>query len=566
MLTKLQTSNLSSIPKTITNPLRYLVIKPICTTTESKILETESPELPSWAKFFEIKHPTTSETDEDFVIPSLASWIETQKLDDPRKAVQQFVGEIIESDVDKISKILKNRYQSKEEVAEALNGCDFDLSDDKVEQILKRFSNDWVPAFGFFTWAKDQTGYRHSPGAYDSMVDILGKFKNFQLMWDLVEEMDQLGGYISFVTMTKIMRRLARARLYKEAIEAFRGMERFGVRKDTFSLNVLMETLVKENSIEHAHEVFLEFKQSIPLNVSTFNILIHGLCKVRDLERARKTMEDMEKQGFQPDVISYTCFIEAYCRDKDFRKVYAFLDEMEKKGCAPNVITYTITMHALGKAKQITEAVEVYERMKKNGCVPDSSFYNSLIFVLGKSGRLKDAYEVFDDMMKQGLSPDVVTYNTMITCACAHSQEETALKLLKKMEDDLCRPDLKTYSPLLKMCCKKKRMKVLNFLLNHMFSNNVSIEAGTYSLLVNGLCKSGKVELACSFFEEMVSKGMVPKDSIYKTLIKVLEAKSMIEAKENIEKLMLQSKENESRVHSQNSEIEYRYKFCVSCV
>ncbi|KAJ7979691.1 Pentatricopeptide repeat-containing protein [Quillaja saponaria] len=275
--------------------------------------------------------------------------------------------------------------------------------------------------------------------------------------------MDQQEGYVTLVTMTHVMRRFSKAGRYMEAIEAFHQMERFNVRKDT---NTLMVALVKENSVEHAHDVILEFKSSIPLNSHTFNVLIHGVDEV--------------------------------------------LDNMKEKGCPPNVVTYTVVMHALGKAKQINAALEVYEKMKHNGCVPDVSFYSSLIFILGQTGRLKDAPDVFEDMSKHGVSPDVLTYNSMISTACAHSQEETALKLLKEMEENSCKPNLKTYAPLLKMCCRKKRRKVLDFLLNHMFRNDISIEVGTYSLLVHGLCKNGKLERVCSFFEEMVLKGLAP--------------------------------------------------------
>lgn len=539
MLTKLLTARQFCISKTNVNAFRSLFFNPLCTKIEPTQV-TESPELPSWAK---VNPASAHEDDDDFVIPSLANWIETRRLDDPCKLVQQFIDETTETEVDKISKILKNRYSSAEEAAQALDGCGLSVSENTVEQLLKRFSHHWVPAFGVFKWAKLQAGYKHSPELYDLMIDILGKAKKFQLMWELIEEMNNLEGYISLSTMTKAMRRLARVCMYKEAIDVFRGIERFGLSKDVVALNNLMDALMKEKSVEHAYEVFLEVKKSIPVNEQSFNILINGWCRARQLDKARKIMEDMEKHGFKPDTFSYTCLVDAYCGDKDFRKVYALLDEMNDKGCTPNIVTYTILMHALGKAKQVNEALKVYEKMKENGCVPDASFYNSLIFILGKAGRLKDAREVFDDMSKQGVAPNALTYTTMISCVCDHSLEEEALKLLKKMEEESCKPDLGTYAPLLKMCCKKKRMKVLYFLLNHMFNNDVSIDVGTYSLLITGLCKSGKVEHACSFFEEMVSKGLVPQYSPYKRLLKELEAKNMVETKENIEKLMLQAKE-----------------------
>ncbi|XP_031278130.1 pentatricopeptide repeat-containing protein At3g22670, mitochondrial [Pistacia vera] len=523
------------------NPLRYSFCNPFCTLNESPNT-TESPELPIWLRSHDTQNP-----DEDFVIPSLASWVENHKLNDPNSIVTHVISEKTDTDVDKISKILKNKYPSPDEVVLALNGSCFSVSNRLVEHILKRFSNNWIPAFGLFTWAKTQTGYRHTPEIYNTMVDILGKSKNFGLMWEVVKEMDELKeGYVTLATMNKVMRRLARGDRYEDAIEAFRGFERYGLKKETMAMNILMDALAKENSVEHAYKVFLEFKNCIPLNSYTFNILLHGWCKARKLGDAERTMDEMQKHGLVPNVISYTCFIEHYCREKDFRKVEDILKQMQERGCKPSTVTYTIFMHALGKARQINEALGVYEKMQSDGCLPDTSFYSSLIYCLSKAGRLKDANEIFEDMKKQGLMPNVLTYNTMISSACEHSQEENAFKLLQKMEEDSCKPDLKTYAPLLKMCCKKKRMKLLNILLRHMFKNDISIDLGTYTLLVHGLCKSGKLEEACLFFEEMVSRGMVPRDSTYKMLVEELERKSLADAKEKMEKLMSQAKEQES--------------------
>ncbi|KAJ4722508.1 putative Pentatricopeptide repeat-containing protein [Melia azedarach] len=522
------------------NPFRHLLCNLLCTKNESPNT-TESAELPNWLKFFDSQNP-----EENFVIPSLASWVENHKLLHPSEISCHVLGEKPDTDVDKISEILKKRHPSPDKVVQALDGCSVTVSNGLAEQMLRRFSNDWVPAFGFFTWAKAQTGYRHTPETYNAVVDILGKSKKFSLMWELVNEMYELNNeYVTLTTMSKVMRRLARGGRYDDAVETFRDLERYDVKKDAMAMHILMDVLAKENSVEHAYKVFLEFKGRVPLSSQTFNVLIHGWCKARKLEDAQKTLDEMKKHGFSPDVVTYTSFIEHYCREKDFRKVDDILKEMQEKGCKPNVVTYTIFMHALGKAKQINEALKVYEKMKSNGCLPDTSFYSSLIFILSQAGRLKDANEIFEDMKNQGVMRDVMAYNTMIASACARSQEETALKLLQQMEEDSCKPDLKTYAPLLKMSCSKKRMKLLKFLLSHMLKNDVSIEVGTYALLVRGLCKSGKLELSCSFFEEMVSKGMIPKDSTYKMLVEELERKSLAKAKEQIEMLMAQAKENE---------------------
>ncbi|CAN1129129.1 Pentatricopeptide repeat-containing protein At3g22670, mitochondrial, partial [Linum perenne] len=514
--------------------IRYSFLRSLCSTSELSLApeppdNPESPDLPTWIRDHQCS-ASEDPDDADFSIPSLSSLFAKPVFQTHKKVAKILLSGPNDADIDTVNDILQKRYPSPDDVVQALNGCDVKARDDLVLHILKRFSYDWVPALGVFNWAKNQTGGVLTAQTYDFMVDVLGKCKQFTLMLELVEEMRGLEGYVSLSTMTKVMRRFAKARKQENAVEAFREMERIGVARDVAALNVLMDALIKECSVEHANSVFLEFKDSIPPDPKTFHILIHGYCKARMLGDARRTMEDMEKHGFQPCVISYTCFIEAYCKEKDFRNVDVILDEMQEKGCKPNVVSYTIIMHALGKAKQTNEALEVYEKMKRDGCVPDASFYGSLIFIMSSSGRIKDAWDVFRDMEKQGVHPNLLVYNIMIASACSHWQGTQALELLKKMEQDSIKPEVKTYAPLLKLCCKKKAMRVLKLVLNHMFENEVSIDLGTYELLE-----------ACLFFQDAVSKGMFHKDNLYKLLVEDLQRRSMTELKDKMEKLVSQA-------------------------
>ncbi|KAL1803957.1 hypothetical protein DCAR_0935640 [Daucus carota subsp. sativus] len=505
----------------------------------------ESPELPSWVKFSE-KGVLSSSPDDDFVLPSISHWVDENKVLDLKVGLESQGGDVDGSDVDKISRILKNPFDSPDDVVQALNDCGVAVSNDLVDQLLKRFSKNWIMAFGYFKWAQMQEGFKHFPHSYNMMIDILGKSKKFDLMWEMVEEMDQLGGHVTFDTLTKVMRRLAKACKYSDVIEAFRNMDQFQLKRDVVTLNVLIDILAKEGTVELAQDMYNEFRNQITPDRVTYNVLIRGWCKVGNMDKARQIMEEMQKSGVCPDVISYTPFINAYCHERNFRKVDEILEEMQEKNCPPNVVTYTIVMHARGKAKEIDEALAISETMKKNGCVPDAAFCSSLIYILCKAGRLKDAQDVFEDMPNQGLIPDVLTYNTMITSACHHLQEENALKLLQKMEENHCPPDLETYIPLLKMCCRLKRIKMIYFLLSHMLRNDVSVGLDTYVVLIRGLCRSGKLEHACLFFEEAVLRKFVPWENIYKDLEKKLEERGMSKAKKQIEELMLLAKQQKT--------------------
>jgi pentatricopeptide repeat protein len=187
-----------------------------------------------------------------------------------------------EADVDEISRVLSSRFTSPEAIVIALDCCSVRVSGRLVDKILRKFGNDWVAAF---MWAGTQEGYCHFADSYDLMVDILGKFKQFDLMFGLISQMHEVGGMVSLTTMTKVMRRLCGASRWSDAIDVFHKMDRFGVAKDTKAMNVLLDALCKEMSVKRARGAFQELMGTIPPDEGSFNTLVHGWCKARRLGR-----------------------------------------------------------------------------------------------------------------------------------------------------------------------------------------------------------------------------------------------------------------------------------------
>ncbi|KAJ6431468.1 hypothetical protein OIU84_018864 [Salix udensis] len=425
--------------------INHLLPKYLCTTPEF-LLPThdtsnspESPDLPTWLSNSQNQKPSDPD-DGDFVIPSLASWVENPKLETHRNVPSPLLFEPQVSNADKLSEILIKRYLSEAAVVKALNESGIDATNELVSQILTRFNSHCVVSFGVFIWAENQTGYVHTPELYDYMIDILGKFKKFSLMWKLIEQMKEFSGYVSLATVSKVMRRLAKARKYKEAIDVFRGIEKYGVNKDREALNVLMDALVKEGDVEGAHSAFLEFKDCITLDSSSFNVLIHGYCKARMFVIARKIMEEMENHGFHPDVVSYSCFIAGYCEQKDFRNVEA-------------------------------------------------------------SGRIKDAWNVFEDMEKQGICRNLWAYNTMISSACAHSQGGRGNLLscssfsLSHMFKNNVSVDLGTYTLLVNELCMNGKLELACFYFQEAVLKGMVPMVKTFKALVEELEQKNMKEM-----------------------------------------------------------------------
>ncbi|KAL3502613.1 hypothetical protein ACH5RR_037062 [Cinchona calisaya] len=112
------------------------------------------------------------------------------------------------------------------------------------------------------------------------MVDNLGKSRKFDVVLEFVEEMKQLGACTTLVTIRKAVRRLVRDGKLDDAIDLFRNLEQFGVPKDIYAFNSLIDTLIKHQGVEHAERVVLEFKDIVSPNTCTFNMLVQAKWKL----------------------------------------------------------------------------------------------------------------------------------------------------------------------------------------------------------------------------------------------------------------------------------------------
>ncbi|KAJ7945511.1 Pentatricopeptide repeat-containing protein [Quillaja saponaria] len=415
------------------------------------------------------------------------------------------------------------------------------LSHNLIDKLLHRFKDDWKSALGIFKWANSQSGFKHSPGASDMIVDILGKMKQMDKLRDLLEEMRQ-GHLITLNTIGKVMRRFSGAGHWEDAVRIFDELGTFGLEKNTESMNLLLDTLCKENKVEQARAIFLELKSHISPNAHTFNIFIHGWCKVKRVDEAHWTIQEMKGHGCRPCVISYSTIIRHYCQVYNFNKVYELLDEMQVQGCPPNVVTYTTTMCSMAKSNEFEEALQIATRMRSAGCRPDTVFYNAFIYTLGRASRVHDAVNVFEvEMPNTGVSPNTSTYNSMIAMFCHHAQEQKAFEVLSDMENSgLCKPDVQTYYPLLKSCFKSgKTDTCLSNLLNDMVNkHHLSLDISTYTLLIHGLCRANKCDWAFRLFEEMLVKEIMPRYRTCRLLLDEVKQKYMYEAAERIEDFM----------------------------
>ncbi|CAH9062062.1 unnamed protein product [Cuscuta epithymum] len=418
-----------------------------------------------------------------------------------------------------ICKLALNHRTSQTEFYCNLNSASVVPSPALVTDVLKKLSNSGVLAFWFFRWAEKKTGFQHTAESYNSLIEALGKIKQFALLWRLVDEMKKKR-LVSKDTFALISRRYARARRVKDAINAFEKMEMYGMKAELQDFNRLLDTLCKSRAVGTAHQVFDEWKHKrFKPDVKTYTILLEGFGEERNMLMLNEVYREMCDAGFEPDAVSYGIIIHAHCKGREYNKAVEMFHEMQRRNVEPTPHIYCTLINGLGSANMLTEALNFFDIYKSSGCVLELATLNAVVGAYCHSSRMDDAYRTIDEMRRSGIGPNARTYDILLRHLIKAQRTEDAYSVFQKMEKDpVCEPTVSTYEAIVRMFCSKDRVDMALRTWDKMKGRGVLPTMHMFSTLINSLCHENKLQCACRYFQEMVDLGIRPPRALFGNL------------------------------------------------
>ncbi|XP_030521427.1 pentatricopeptide repeat-containing protein At1g74750-like [Rhodamnia argentea] len=244
------------------------------------------------------------------------------------------------------------------------------------------------------------------------------------------------------------------------------------------------------------------------------------LKKLQDHKVALGFFNWLKRQpGYKHDGHTYTTMIGILGRAKQFGAINKLLEQMVRDGCQPNVVTYNRLIHSYGRANYLNDAMNVFNRMQAAGCEPDRVTYSTLIDIHAKAGFLDIAMDMYRRMQLAGLSPDTFTYSVMINCLGKAGHLADANRLFHEMVDHGCAPNLVTYNILIALQAKARNYENSLQLYREMQNAGYEPDKVTYSIVMEVLGHCGYLEEAEAVFVEMRQKNWVPDEPVYGLLV-----------------------------------------------
>nr|XP_043634710.1 pentatricopeptide repeat-containing protein At1g71060, mitochondrial-like [Erigeron canadensis] len=398
------------------------------------------------------------------------------------------------------------------QVDTVLSNAGFRVTTKDVEEVLKLSYLYPAAAIKFFRWAGYRLIDRHSPYAWNLVVDILGKNCDFDAMWKAIDSMKNQG-LLSLSTFGSVYGSYVVAEKVDEAIRAFEGLGRFGFNQDVFAMNSFLSVICQDGKTKDGYKFLGLFKGKIKPDADTYAILLEGWEKEEDVGNVKRTFYDMvEEIGWEPG----------------------------------NFVAYDSVLSTLLKDKGggIHEAMKYFGKLKEKNCYPGIRFFKSALNECAANGRLKDAIVLWDAInVQNGFKLDVELYNAMILLYTHVEDVDLARKLLDEMVLNDVYPDFNSYNILFKFLLKSRKLKEAQPLFVEMTKNEfvptheccylavrVFIDGGdpynaikvwkcmienynsdleeTGNLLVTGLHDLKRLSEAVKYAEDMIDRGI----------------------------------------------------------
>ncbi|XP_031496338.1 pentatricopeptide repeat-containing protein At1g77360, mitochondrial-like [Nymphaea colorata] len=394
-------------------------------------------------------------------------------------------------------------------VEPALDESGHMVTHEDAEEVLKLSYGFPGAAVKFFRWAGRQLDNRHSPYAWNLIVDILGKNRLFDAMWDSVKTMRR-EGISSLATFASVFSSYVLADRVNEAIKTFEVLDQYGVLQDVMSLNSLLSAICRDGQTSEADEFLKKVMDRIRPDADSYAILLEGRENEGNVIKARTTFRAMISQiGWDPfNVPAYDSFLTLLVKDSLINEAVGLLNVMRNNNCSPGLKFFKTALDVLSNKGDLPAALPIWKVMVASRIMPDLAMYNSIIGLLCHSHEMELAFSLFDEMVYHGAYPDSQTYNILFQTLVKNRKVHDAACIFHEMVKNESQLSPRNCEMGIKLFLDESHPDMAINIWKHAVQWNITIRDESANVLVSGLREQSRLPEACKYAEEMLKRGV----------------------------------------------------------
>ncbi|KAG9144880.1 hypothetical protein Leryth_027364 [Lithospermum erythrorhizon] len=416
------------------------------------------------------------------------------------------------------------------------------VSQEDVEQVLKLSYSHPAPSMKFFRWAGFHLNDKHSPYAWNLVVDLLGKNCLFDAMWDAIKSL-QKGGFLSLATFASVFSSYVSANRVEEATMTFEVMNQYGVARDIVALNSLLSAMCGDGKTRQAKHFLNTAKDKIRPDMDTYAILLEGFENEKDVSGAKITFSDMVSDiGLDPlNGSAYDSFLTTLIKGREgMLETLKYYDMMRNSGCSPGMKFFKFALEECLRKSDAKNAEYLFEAMvQKHRCVPDIEMYNLMIRLHCNLDNFKLVTKLLDEMVCNGVFPNADSYNEIFQFLINRRRLNDALPIFTEMLKNECSLSLANCSLAVRVCVNSGDALLATKVWKYMIETYKSGLEETGNYLVVKLHEINRLPEAVKYAEDMIQRKIKVNSS---TLSKLKQSLSKLGKRDLYEELLLKWK------------------------
>merc|ERR1719409_2014568 len=298
-------------------------------------------------------------------------------------------------------------------------------------------------------------------------------------------------------------------------------------------------------------------------DVVSFNTLIKSHLQNGNFDKARGLMEEMKKEGLEPNRVTFNEIINAMassCGNGRQKQMWDIVEEMSVADVKPNQVTISILLKSLNSYSSeadimktmalintmdepmdevlLSSVVEACVRIGKpdllesqlkqlQGSTPiainGSHTYGSLIKAYGHAKDIAGIWRCWKEMRSRHIKPTSITLGCMVEAIVSNGDTEGAFDLIHQMQDDeQCKGALNSviYCSVLKGFTREKKLDRVRAVYEEMSERGVDLSIITFNTLIDACARCGRMENLTKILEDMKMHRVKPNLITYSTMLK----------------------------------------------
>ncbi|MED6147088.1 hypothetical protein PIB30_040715 [Stylosanthes scabra] len=180
-------------------------------------------------------------------------------------------------------------------------------------------------------------------------------------------------------------------------------MDENSVKPNATTMGAILAGFYKEEKFEEVGKVLnmMEERYKMQPSLSTYNVRIVSLCKLKRSAEAKALMDGMISRGRKPNAVTYMHLISGFCREGNVEEGKRLLEEMKKKEYKPEGDCYFTLVHFLTKARDFESALSLAKETMAKGWFPNFTTMKNLVNGLASVSKVEDAKQLIKEIKER---------------------------------------------------------------------------------------------------------------------------------------------------------------------